>query len=579
MIRSIQHRIILLIAFIGVAMVVGILMSRRLESQRIESLLEKKKSESSILLGRVVDFKSKSLQDFVFDYTYWDDMVNFTKTGDPSWAKDNIEVSIPTFDIDYAWVYRADLSLLYSTNVEDKKVLKSIPLPAKELEALVANGPLYHFYLKTQSVLIEISGGSIVPTSDVERKTRPNGYLFVGRIWTEKYINEIEEFTGTSLSILDPIKNYSPVDSIIPREFMFVNFKSLNDWNGNLLARIRSSGIMGMARDLGNRSRDILTSLVIALILALGCVSLILIRVIIRPLRNMISSLKADDPEPIRGLLSQKSEFGHIAQLMSEFFIQKRKLMEEIDERIKIEKELTLAKDRAEESDRLKATFINNISHEIRTPMNSIVGFSELLVDPRITDQERIEFAGIIRDSSYRLLGIITDLISISTIESGLMVIADERIDLNSMLQDIFAQIKQETDPKQVALNLDVALKDDHSVIHSDRTKLNQIILNLLKNSVKFTKSGRIEFGYKIRNAEIEFFVSDTGIGIPPEKFETIFARFQQVDDSPSRQFGGAGLGLPISKAYVELLGGRLWLKSEVGIGSQFYFTIPFKPA
>jgi signal transduction histidine kinase len=124
-----------------------------------------------------------------------------------------------------------------------------------------------------------------------------------------------------------------------------------------------------------------------------------------------------------------------------------------------------------------------------------------------------------------------------------------------------------------------VALKDTHSYITTDKTKLHQIILNLLKNSVKFTKQGKIEFGYIIRDADIEFFIKDTGIGIPRDKFEAIFARFQQADDSLSRQHGGAGLGLPISKAYAELLGGQMWVVSEVDKGTDFFFTIPFKTA
>ncbi|MCX6223964.1 MAG: hypothetical protein NTV01_04340, partial [Bacteroidia bacterium] len=514
MIRSIQNRIILLITLIGVSMVVGILITKRLDSRRIELMLGKKMTESSEFLSRVVDFKSKSLKNFSYDYTFWDEMVEFTKTGYRDWARDNIEVSLPTFDIQYAWVFRTDLDLFYSTESEVQGQLMKFPLSREELEKLVATGPFYDFFVKTPSALIQISGGSIHPSSDRDRKTPPNGYFFVGRIWKEKYVSEINEFTGNTVKILDPVNDSFPGDSIIPGKFGYVIFKPLNGWNGSLQAFLRSTGTMDIARDFEKRSQQILLILVITLILALGVVSFILIRVINRPLRNLIFSLMSDNPEPIRRLLRQQTEFGHLAQLMNEFFTQKKKLEEEIEERIKIEKELTLAKDKAEESDRLKSAFLNNISHEIRTPMNAIVGFSELITDPRITDQERIEFTGIISDSSHCLLGIITDLIDISTIESGQIDIAEEKINLNSLLHDIFTQISREIDTTQVLLNLDVALKDDHSLIFSDQAKLNQIILNLLNNSVKFTKSGRIEFGYIIRNAEIEFFVSDTGIGI-----------------------------------------------------------------
>jgi signal transduction histidine kinase len=170
----------------------------------------------------------------------------------------------------------------------------------------------------------------------------------------------------------------------------------------------------------------------------------------------------------------------------------------------------------------------------------------------------------------------ITGLINISTIESGQDVINEEIIALNFMLDGILQTIRKEADTEIVDINLTVVRKDDFLIV-SDQGKLDQILTNLLRNSIKFTKSGKIDFGYIIVEAEIEFFVKDTGIGIPVEKFDNIFERFQQADDSLSREFGGAGLGLPISRAYVELLGGRIWFQSKVGQGTEFYFTIPLK--
>jgi signal transduction histidine kinase len=578
MIRSIQNRIILLIAFIGIGMFAGIIFSRQVESLRIKSMLDKEKSESSISLNRVIEFVSKSLKDFAYDYTFWDEMVNFTKTGDPVWAQDNITVSLPTFNLQHAWVYKTDFSLLYSANPAKSDEMNTLPLPVDQLKKLVQTGYLYHFYIKIKAGLMEVSGGSIHPVSDPDRLTEPQGYFFVGRIWTDHYIGEIEAFTGTKVSFLNQEIALLPSDSIIPKEYSYVNYKALNGWGGELQSILMSTGTMGIAKDFESRSNHILILLAVILIISLIGVSLVLIRVINRPLRYLISSLVTDDPGPISGLLKEQSEFGYLAKLMSDSFIQKKNLEAEIAGRIKVEQELTLAKNRAEESDRLKTAFLNNISHEIRTPMNAIIGFSELITDSRISEQERIEFTGIIHDSSYRLLGIISDLISISTIESGQIAIAEERTHLNGLLHDIFTQTKKEIGIKPIDLLLDVALQDDHSMILSDHEKLKQILLNLLNNAVKFSHSGKILFGYTIRNAELEFFVKDNGIGIPPEKFETIFARFQQADDSMSRHYGGNGLGLPISKAYVELLGGRIWLKSEIGKGTQFYFSIPFKP-
>ncbi len=362
------------------------------------------------------------------------------------------------------------------------------------------------------------------------------------------------------------------------KEFRAFVFMTMKGWNDKPVSILGSETNVEIARDFFASTRNKMAALLGAMLIALVIVSLILIRTINRPLKSLITSLMLDNPAPIQPLVHEKSEFGQIARLMDQFFHQKKKLVEEIAERIKVEEELVIAKNHAEESDRLKTTFLNNLSHEIRTPMNAIVGFSELIDEPRITPEERTEFTGIIRDSSYRLLGIITDLINLSTVESGQEVVSEEKLNLNQTLKDLNHEIKPAADQKGIDLMLDMALKDDRSQVMLDKQKVHTILVNLLRNSIKFTKVGKIEFGYTIRTAEIEFFVSDTGMGIPEEKWDVIFARFQQADDSISRKFGGTGLGLPISKAYVELMGGRIWLKSEVGKGTKFFFTIPYKP-
>jgi len=577
MIRNIQNRIILLIALIAICIIAGIFISRYLGRQRVESMLDKKKTEAAGFLTKVIDFKSRSLKNFAYDYTFWDEMVDFTKNPDTIWAVDNIKVSLPTFNLNYAWVINLDLSVLYDVKSQESNELEGFPLSVSELRQLVATGPYYDFFVKRSGTLIQISGGSIHASSDPQRLTSPNGYFFVGRIWTPSYIEEIKDFTQTDLAILDKPDKQLSTDSINIREFGYVNFMPIHSWEGSKIACLRSAGTMTLARDIERRSGFILIVMVISLLVALVVVSIILIRVINRPLRLLISSLVNVDPEPIKGLMKDDSEFGRIAQLINDFFKQKKELVDEIGERIKIEKELIIAKEKAEESERLKTAFLNNISHEIRTPMNAIMGFSELILDERISTTERLEFNRIISESCYRLLGVISDLISISAIETGQAVVMVEKVNLNAFLGEVFKVVEKELLSEQVRIILDVALRDEHSGILTDPAKLEQVILNLLRNAIKFTNSGEIKFGYAMRNAEIEFYVKDTGIGIAPEKFVNIFARFQKADDSLTREYGGTGLGLPISKAYVELLGGRIWLESEIGKGSGFFFTIPHK--
>ncbi len=237
--------------------------------------------------------------------------------------------------------------------------------------------------------------------------------------------------------------------------------------------------------------------------------------------------------------------------------------------------ELVAAKERAEESDRLKTAFLHNISHEIRTPMNSIVGFSDLLNDPDTLPEERKHYTEIIIQNSNQLLSIISDIVNIATIEAGQEKSIATPVNLNSICNLVYEQFILKARNQNIALLFNNYLPDDEVYILTDGTKLTQILTNLINNAFKFTEKGHIELGYSLEGKLIKFFVTDTGVGIPPEKNEEIFKRFSQLSFARNHKSGGSGLGLSISKAYVELLGGKIWLHSIPGEGTTFYFTIP----
>jgi PAS domain S-box-containing protein len=249
----------------------------------------------------------------------------------------------------------------------------------------------------------------------------------------------------------------------------------------------------------------------------------------------------------------------------------------DITERKKAEAELIAAKEKAEESDRLKTAFLHNVSHEIRTPMNAIMGFSTLLNEPDVSDSDRKQFIEIISQSGNQLLSIINDIVDLASVESGQMKLNIKEINLNTTLRRISEQFSYKEKPHKITLTLNISLTDKEVDILTDGTKLVQIISNLINNAFKFTKKGKIDFGYELKDDFLEFFVKDTGIGIPPEHQTKIFDRFYQVDSAVSRQYTGTGMGLSICKAYVELLGGKIWLDSNPGEGTAFNFTIPFR--
>ncbi len=252
-------------------------------------------------------------------------------------------------------------------------------------------------------------------------------------------------------------------------------------------------------------------------------------------------------------------------------------VFQDVTERKQAEEELVKAKVKAEESDRLKTAFLHNISHEIRTPMNAIVGFSDLLLEPDLNQEKRKHFVDIINQSSKQLLSIISDIISIASIEAQQEKILESKTNINSICKLLIEQHSQNPKHKNVTIDFKPFLSDDKANIFADATKLTQILTNLIGNALKFTKQGFINIGYTLKDKLLEFYVEDSGIGIPLDMHSKIFDRFWQVETTDAQKFGGSGLGLPISKAYTEMLGGKMWLTSEVNNGSVFFFTIPYK--
>lgn len=250
----------------------------------------------------------------------------------------------------------------------------------------------------------------------------------------------------------------------------------------------------------------------------------------------------------------------------------------DITEQKQSEKDLFEAKEKAEESDRLKSAFLANMSHEIRTPMNGIMGFANLLKQPGLGGEKQQQYIDIIQKSGARMLNIINDIVDISKIESGQMAVSISRTDIDLLIRQLHDFFKPEVEQKGMQINITKSGK--LPLIRTDEQKLSAILTNLIKNAIKYSDKGAIELGYHIKKtsgqAELEFFVKDKGIGIPADKISSIFERFIQADIDDQKALQGAGLGLAISKAYVEMLGGKIRVESEVEKGSDFYFTIPY---
>ena len=249
-------------------------------------------------------------------------------------------------------------------------------------------------------------------------------------------------------------------------------------------------------------------------------------------------------------------------------------------ERKKAEENLISALEKAQESDRLKSAFLTNMSHEIRTPMNGILGFTELLKEPQLTGDEQKSYIKIIEKSGARMLNTINDIIDISRIEAGQIEVVKTEVSVSKILEEQYNFFDREAKAKGLELIYNPALSDKDALIVSDKQKLESILTNLIKNAIKFTKNGNISFGCLLKKEKnfngLEFYVKDSGIGIPSDRINAIFNRFEQADIEDSQVFEGSGLGLAISKSYVKMLGGNIRVTSEEGIGSTFVFSIPY---
>ena len=252
-------------------------------------------------------------------------------------------------------------------------------------------------------------------------------------------------------------------------------------------------------------------------------------------------------------------------------------IKEDISQRKQMEADLIIAKEKAEEGDRLKSAFLANMSHEIRTPLNSIIGFSELLADVFFDEEQKTEFIQHIIFNGNHLLSIISDIMDISKLESGEVKIYKKPIVAGKFISGLKKQFDIQFDKTELELELNIPLADEEILIFADADRLHQIFNNLISNAIKFTTKGSVQIGYQPMDEMIQFHVKDTGIGIPPEFHDKIFERFRQVETSKARTYGGNGLGLAITKNLVELMGGRIWLESEPGKGSTFYFTLPIE--
>lgn len=508
-------------------------------------------------INTLLFLESKPIFIAVNNDTNWDEFVDFTKTKDKIWYEETISNEIEIYGADYFGVYDKNKEFIIRTPTKRIQTLDFIPKKSMEYLDKVGIGK---FYLQIPEGIAEITGATIHPSDDpFKYKSESSGYFFSARLLDPKFINNLEIITNAKVNFID-------INDTAPEERHIVSLVyPLEDAEGKMIGKL----LFQRKFDVYFENTISILYLIIAVFIMYLIVSLIYTqRLVYRPLSLVGKALKTGNKKAIDELKTTTGEFSYIGNLFEENTNQKKALVK--------------AKIKAEEADSLKASFLANLSHEIRTPMNAINGFAELIANTEIDEKERADYLKIIQKNGENLVSIIDDLIEMSKIDSNQIIPNYSEINLESCIDELYKTVLV-TIPKDkpVKFELTKSTVQPKGKILTDEIKLKQIIINLLTNAIKYTDEGIVIFRYEINEKEnlIRFTIRDTGHGISKDQHKHVFDRFKRIENDKSIKEGGLGLGLSISKAYVEILGGTINLESKLGVGSSFCFSIPLNYA
>ncbi|MBF0224988.1 MAG: hypothetical protein HQK76_05990 [Desulfobacterales bacterium] len=616
MTSSIQKKIILLLMFILLIFFTAIFFQEEAKSRMISYNLENLKAEKNLLLKKTITIKGQRLNDLVFDYTYWDEMVDFVRTKDAKWSAYNIDTGMKTYFVDKAWIFNETLELIYSASSDGENTVPvDFPIEINILKNILSKNYFQHFYVLTNSGLLEIRTAPIQSSEDIQRISPPKGFMIGGLTWSDKHISEIEFLVAGKLHLV-PV-NEKWVDPENKSVICVCN--PLKNWNEKEIGLVYATFESPIMDKLISSSKQQYIFILGFLILVFGVMTISLFILVIRPIHIISEGLESENPDILSKLSKKSSEFGYIALLIKKYFIQKKKLVREIryrkkaekslqkahdelemrvkertkelaiknkelkaeiKERLKAEKSLRKAKESAEKANKAKSEFITNVSHEIRTPLNGIIGFGQLLKN-NITEPKYRTYVDGILASGTILLSLINDILDLSKIESGKIEIKPALCNIHKLVLDfkqIFLAKEQE---KNIKLTISISQNVPESVL-VDEIRIRQILFNLVGNAFKFTEQGFVDLKLDAlhdidaqETLTLIFEVTDSGIGIPKKNHKEIFEAFKQQDGQLTRQYGGTGLGLTITKRLVDCMNGKIELESEEGKGSKFKIYLP----
>jgi len=574
----VQTKLILLLLIFSVIFATGRYFFQTFEDKRMRLLFLEDNREKSIFFDSIVKLKGVSLETLAYDYTYWDEMVNFLHNNNMPWAQGNMdENALRTYQTDAIWVYKRDFSLAYSITNENAADFKELPLPRDAIGDIFLKEHFCHFFVNTETGLMEIRGATIHPTLDVARTTHHHGYFFTGRLWNKKYIGELTKFIGGQIEI-STTKQALPNFKTLLKTNTIIFSRDFPGWQGKPAAYVYVKIESNELKNYKFFSRNMTVIFFGFLISILIFVIIFLVNSISTPLSMISQALKTGKPVDSPALEKDTSEFGDISRLISKFFKQRETLVKEITERKRAEKDLKESKEILEHQNMILEDvnkelddFTYIVSHDLKEPLRSIDAYSKFIIDDyqEKLSQEGKHYLKRIRANTERMKKLIEDLLEISRLKKKGSAIAE--VETEELI--IEAKMRLEYLIKQKGV--EIVIKDKLPRIFCDRVRLIEAFLNLISNAIKFNDKQKpiIEIGCNDKGDFHEFYVRDNGIGIKEEYFDKIFEIFQRL--GKREDIEGTGAGLTIVKKIVQMHKGKIWLESTPQEGSVFYFTIP----
>jgi len=579
---KVRTKLILLLSLLVFVLVTVFIFSWYVERKTLVLIFEKETDEKKDVFNKLIMLKGQSLETLVYDYTYWDEMVNFIVKEDKGWAEEMIDDNtLSNFSANSIWVCRLDTSLIYSiSNLNDTR-LQEMALPNEAFSRLFRER-FCHFFLNTPKGLMEIRGATVHTTVDAERRNLPRGYFFAGRLWNNDYIAELSALTGSSIAITPVSGKIKFLDTLNPDEGIITFTRILTGWDGKPLMQLRAQVVSEIIKGFNLRYKKYLVTLLIFTVVIIATFAFFTMGWIGIPLYSIPKTLKKGDLRYIDILQKDKTEFGDISRLLDKFFKQRGELLKEISQREKAEQELVNAyqklKDAQEQliqSSKMAAMgqLAAGISHELNQPLTGIKGFAESAVMELDDNSPLREDLNKIAEQADRMDKIIRNIRFFARRSEFKM----EELDINRPIEDAFMLLNEQLKIRNIRVSK--YLGGNLPKIKGDRNQLQQIFLNLITNARDAIDSLKNHNGGEIiarsilsadkKNIEITF--DDTGCGIPKEDIENIFNPFFTTK-SPD---GGIGLGLSIVYRIIENHKGRIEVESLLGRGTTFKIILP----